>query len=282
MLDVNGSMHAAGTGTFDGTITVDGYLINPASSSVADVLAYNGTAYVPTSIIVPIINDNSDLLLTTTLATNVISFTPSVNGDIVVFIYYRVITATTTVTINVTWTDGSGSQTFASSPVSAQAVGSYSIAPLYIQATTAAPIVVVATAGTASQVFVSATTMMLNTSLNSGAAPAVIEEADIFDFQITTTSSVNVLAFTPPVNENYMVYVYYRVVSATTNVTINITFDDNSGAQTLNILTLTSKAVGSYSVAPVYIQAITSAPIIVNFTSGTANNVFVSATILMV
>ena len=109
---------------------------------------------------------------------------------------------------------------------------------------------------------------------------ASTRKSNTFDQQLTTTSATNVLNFTPAFNGNFVVFMYYRVANSTTNVTVSITWTDNAGAQTLNILPITAKTVGSYSFAPVYIQALTTGPIHVVFTTGTANNVFVSATIV--
>ncbi len=269
---------------FDSNISIDGYLINAANATVGDSLVYDGYAFTPALVSSGasiLIHDNSNLLLTTTFATNVISNTPANNGDFVVFVYYRVVSSSN-LTIDITWTDGYGAQIFNALPLTLESAGSVSIAPLYITATTATPIIVTATAGTANQVYISATSMALNSSANTDIIPAVTEEANVFDYTLAITSPVNVLAFTPVFNKNFMVYLYYRVTSGTTNITIDLLFNDISGSQILSILPLTSKIIGSYSVAPVYIQATNGAPITVQITAGIANNVHVSATIMKV
>jgi hypothetical protein len=96
----------------------------------------------------------SDTLLTTTGATSVVTYTPASQGNYLLHIYYRVVTASTDLTLTVTWTDGSGAQTETILNVSSQAIGSYMVAPTFINATAAA-ITVTATAGTANQVYVS-------------------------------------------------------------------------------------------------------------------------------
>jgi hypothetical protein len=289
-------LQVSGTGHFTGNLTLDTGFSSGANSSMGgfkivsvatptlgtDAVNKNYVDAAFADIIVPIVMNNSNLLLTTTSATNVVSYSPIVSGDFVVYIYYRVITAPTTITINVTWWDGSGSQSLTALATTLESVGSESVAPIYLTAVTGVPIVVTATAGTINQVYVSASTSSVNTSVNSGETPAVAEEANIFDYELTTTSPVNVLTYMPINNENFFVYVYYRVTVATTDVTIDLLFDDNSGSQTMTILTTSSRIVGSYSVSPVYIQAITSAPIVVQITAGTANQVYVSSTILMV
>lgn len=110
----------------------------------------------------------------------------------------------------------------------------------------------------------------------------VSEEADIYDQQLTTTNPTIVTSHTPGTNGNYVVYIYYRVTTASTDITIDIDWTDQTGSQTLNLLPLTTKPVGSYSVAGVYIQASSGNPITVTFTAGTANQVFVSSTIVSV
>ena len=228
----------------------------------------------------PTIIDQSNVLLTTTSPITVASYTPGNSGDFAVYVYYRVITAPTTLSITLTWTDDSGAQSMTVIPTSSQSVGSESVAPIYITADAYDAITVSATAGTSNQVYVSSSILAL--SANSGAGNVVLEKSNTFDQQLTTTSPTSVVSYTPSINANHTVYIYYRVVSATTNVSISLSWTDNSGAQTMSILSTTAKGVGSYSIAPVYIQAVLGSPIAVSITSGTANNVFASATITQV
>lgn len=105
--------------------------------------------------------------------------------------------------------------------------------------------------------------------------------ADTKDVQLTTTSSTNVLSFTPTANGNFVVYIYYRVVTSTTNVTIQVTYTDGTGAQTNTLLNAQSSAVNnSYSCVPLSINATTATPIVVKATSSIANQVYVSASIV--
>lgn len=110
----------------------------------------------------------------------------------------------------------------------------------------------------------------------------VAQQSNVFDLQITTTSPTLTTTFTPLSDGNFVVYIYYRVTVAPTDVTIEIDWTDNTGAQTLNILPTTTKPIGSYSVAAVYIQVASSNPISVTFTAGTANQLYVSSTIISV
>lgn len=280
-LHVIGDAHFTAGFSSDANSSMGGYRLtavaDPITGSDAATKDYvDGYASNPISI-----DDNSNLLLTTTSLTNVVSYTPLANGDFIIYLYHRVITGDTDLTVDITWEDGTGAQTYSIIPTSTQIIGSYSSIPLYVTANTSAPITVTATAATANRIYVSSSIMSLASS-TGGNDPRVAEKADIFDYQLTTTSLTNVLSFTPVSNENFFVYIYYRVSNTTTDVTIDLTFNDIGGAQTLSILPLTSKAVGSYSISPVYIQATTAAPINVSFTSGTANNVYVSATILLV
>ena len=109
----------------------------------------------------------------------------------------------------------------------------------------------------------------------------ISEVASASDTQLTTTSSTTIATFTPAAQGNYMVNIYYRVITAPTVLTITLTWTDGSGAQTSNIVSGTTEAVLSGIVAPTYINSTTSA-ITVSATAGTANQVYVSATILKV
>lgn len=251
-------------------LTVDAYgRITSIASGSGGSDAYGG----------PTIIDSSNVLLTTTSPTTIVNYTPANSGDFTVYVYYRVITAPTTLSITLSWTDDSGAQTMTVVPSSSQSVGVESVAPIYITADAYA-ISVSATAGTSNQVYVSGSILAL--SAKNGAGNVVLEKANTFDQQLTTTSPTTVATYTPTTNANHTVYIYYRVVSATTNVSISLSWSDNSGAQTMTILSTTAKTVGSYSISPVYIQAVFGASIVVSITSGTANNVFVSATITQV
>ena len=123
------------------------------------------------------------------------------------------------------------------------------------------------------------TTQHFEISENTGAyAKLNSSPVSASDVQLTTTSPTTIATFTPPAQGNYKVDIYYRVVTATTNVTITLTWTDGSGAQTSSIIPLTSTAIGSYIVPPTYVNSTASA-ITVTATSGTANNLYVSATI---
>lgn len=105
--------------------------------------------------------------------------------------------------------------------------------------------------------------------------------ADTYNSLLNTTSSTPVVSFTPSSNGNFVCFMYYSVIVSATDVTIDITWTDATGAQTLTVLPLTNRLVGSYSILPVYIQNVASNPITVNFTAGTANKVYISASILI-
>jgi photosystem II stability/assembly factor-like uncharacterized protein len=100
-----------------------------------------------------------EVLVTGTGETYIVSYTPNAQWNFMIVVYYRVITATTNVVITAEWEDGSGSQSFemenANSPV-----GSYPLAPLYVNATTS-PVAVKITAGTGNQVYISASIVAL-------------------------------------------------------------------------------------------------------------------------
>lgn len=219
-----------------------------------------------------VVADTSAFLLTTTSATPILSYTPPALGNYAIYIYYTVAT-TTNLTITATWNDGVGSQSFNIVPSGSQLTGSYNTAPVYIDANTSA-ITITATAGTSNNIAISASIFSL--AVSSG----VTARVNTFDLQLTGTSPTTIATLTPVVNGNHIVYIYYRVVNATTNVTVIINWTDMAGSQTMTVIPLTSSIVNSYSVPPIYIQAIAANAISVIATSGIANNLFVSATII--
>lgn len=96
---------------------------------------------------------------------------------------------------------------------------------------------------------------------------------------LTTTGSTSVCTTTPGAAGNFEIGLYFRVVTATTNVTISITWTDATGAQTLTVLNVVPEVTGSYALTKFMIDA-TAAAITVSFTAGTANQVYASASIV--
>ncbi len=103
----------------------------------------------------------SEALLTTTGATDVLTVEDPRPGNYLISAYYRIVTGATDVTIEASWTDADGAQS--TSTINAgQAVGSYSLVPLYIHvAPNTTDLKVTVTAGTADQVFVSASAVLV-------------------------------------------------------------------------------------------------------------------------
>jgi hypothetical protein len=103
-------------------------------------------------------------------------------------------------------------------------------------------------------------------------------KASSSDTQITATTQTTVATITPAVQGNYYITTYYRVVTADTNVTITLEYTDGSGAQSIDLVA-GGQAVGSYTVVPVMINAMSTAAINVKVIAGTANQVYVSTNI---
>lgn len=108
----------------------------------------------------------------------------------------------------------------------------------------------------------------------------VSRQAIANDVQITGTTAQNVATFTPSVKGNFAVYIYFRVITGTTNVTVTVTYADGTGAQTNTMINAQSSAVGSYSLVPLAINANSGTAINVNVTASVANQVYASASIL--
>ena len=146
--------------TFGNDISFGGATLDVASLATNDLLQYNGTDWVnvlPTALgLLAPVSNASDTELTATTATVVASFTPFAQGNFMVMVYFRVVTAATVVTIKVAYTDGTGAQTITVVNAVSEAVGSYTLTPVYVNATTATAIEVEITASVANQVYVSA------------------------------------------------------------------------------------------------------------------------------
>ena len=94
--------------------------------------------------------------------------------------------------------------------------------------------------------------------------------------ELTTTSATTIVTYTPAIQGNYSVRVYYRVVTASTAITITVSYADAGGAQTDTLVNAT-QAVGSYW-AETYCDAVSGTALTVSATAGTADQVYVSAT----
>jgi hypothetical protein len=97
---------------------------------------------------------------------------------------------------------------------------------------------------------------------------------------LSTTNPTTVTSYTPTTSGNFLIGTGIRVVSGTTNVTVAITYTDAGGAQTNTMLSVQSTLVGSWSLLPLYIDAVAGSPITITMTAGTANRVYASASIV--
>jgi hypothetical protein len=104
------------------------------------------------------------------------------------------------------------------------------------------------------------------------------QKAQASNTLLTTTNATNVVTLTPTALANYTVGVYLRVVTATTNVTVAISYTDSGGAQVNTVLNVQAIPVGSYSCPLIFLESTASA-ITVTVTAGTANQVYASASI---
>jgi hypothetical protein len=138
------------------------------TSGNISVYPLNGVAYgtaipanVPTtnttgSYLISAPNATSDVLITSTSATNVLAYMPTAAGNFEILSYIRVVTATTIVSITITYTDGGGAQTLIVLPSQALLVGSNMLLPMFINSAANQQITITVTVGTTNQVYVSA------------------------------------------------------------------------------------------------------------------------------
>lgn len=112
-------------------------------------------------------------------------------------------------------------------------------------------------------------------------SPPALPVTSTQELLITTTNLTTVVTHTPTVAKNIQITTYFRVITATTTVSVQITYTDITGSQTLALLTSQSCPTGSYTLLPVFINSTASA-ITVSITAGTVNQVYASATVLEV
>lgn len=117
----------------------------------------------------------------------------------------------------------------------------------------------------------------LNNNAQLGAS--LLSGASVSDTLLTTALATTILQFTPLAQGNFNVMLYFRVVTGTTNVTVSITYDDGTGAQTNTLYSAQACTVGSYSAIPVFINAKVTNPIKIIVTASVANQVYASASI---
>ena len=119
-------------------------------------------------------------------------------------------------------------------------------------------------------------------NLGAFTAGTGITPENVIEAEVTGTVAQTIASFTPTASGNFIVFVYFRVTTAATTVTLAISWADVTGAQSNTVVSAVSEPVGSYTIAPLYINATTAAAIAVSCTAGTANQVYVSGTIMNV
>ncbi|MGH7611805.1 MAG: hypothetical protein ACREN4_07275 [Candidatus Dormibacteria bacterium] len=103
--------------------------------------------------------------------------------------------------------------------------------------------------------------------------------AQTLELELTTIAATAVVTANPTAAGLYTIKVYFRVTVASTNVTVTVTHTDATGMQTTTIVPLTNFTVDSYAEAAVVVYGAAGDAITVDFTAGTANQVYASAAI---
>ena len=120
-------------------------------------------------------------------------------------------------------------------------------------------------------------------SLKQSGAPsgtADVTEASAVETELTTTSATTIATVTPGTQGLYPVQVYFRVTTASTTVTVQVTYTSPTGAQTLTLVDAVDETVGDHSIASQPVLSVANAAISVVVTAGTASQVYASAAIL--
>jgi hypothetical protein len=106
--------------------------------------------------------------------------------------------------------------------------------------------------------------------------------ATVREFELTTTNPTAIITYAPASSGNFMIGAYVRVVTGVTTITAAVTYTDTTGAQITTLINAQATNVGSWSLLPVYVDAIAGSTISVVVTAGTANRVYASASIVQV
>ena len=97
--------------------------------------------------------------------------------------------------------------------------------------------------------------------------------------ELTTTSATTLASYTPSATGFYNVLIFYRIVTASTTVTLAITYTDaGNSAQKDTLVNAVTQSVGDYAAVDRIVSA-GGQPITVNITAGTANQIYASAVI---
>jgi hypothetical protein len=97
---------------------------------------------------------------------------------------------------------------------------------------------------------------------------------------LTTTATTAIMTVTPQRTSLLEVSTYFSVITASTNVTITLSYTDpDAGAISYPILALTSEPVGAHPQPSVLILARGGTQVQLLFTAGTANQVTASGAI---
>ena len=100
--------------------------------------------------------------------------------------------------------------------------------------------------------------------------------------ELTTTTLTNIVAATPTAGGLYEINVYFVVGTATTTVTVQVTHTDMTGAQTTIAVNAVAEPVGSYTVTAFPVASAANYAITVQAQAGTANHVYMYASIVRV
>lgn len=117
------------------------------------------------------------------------------------------------------------------------------------------------------------------TLTGGGGTAASLNSTTGTEVELTTLTATTIATYTPASAGPFLLTVYFRVVTAATNVTLTATWTDVTGAQTYTWLSASSQAIGSYNLLPLKIAS-TATVITISATAGTASQVYVTGTIL--
>lgn len=134
---------------------------------------------------------------------------------------------------------------------------------------------------------VNAATTTVRGTVKTAAVPAAGDPValsrvgNVIESLLATTGATNVLSYTPAVAGNFLIYVSARIITAATNITVELDWTDATGAQVFMMYPLASVPIGTHMLNfPQFINAVAGSAITVKVTAGTANQAYISSSIV--
>lgn len=104
--------------------------------------------------------------------------------------------------------------------------------------------------------------------------------ANVCEAALDVIQTQIVADFKPKIDGNFLIYIYFRISSVTTGLTLKINYRDGGGLTQQTIINNQYYDVGSYSLPPIFINALSVTPIVISANTQIPDQIYVSASII--